>query len=105
MSTGQFEVLIVGGGCAGLSAAIGLAKTGISVAVVEAAIYPGAENWSGCVYFCENLVEPELLGPEGLQQLAWERRLVRRGAWVGNGQSLFGISYENAACFRHCYTV
>lgn len=105
MSTKPFEVVIVGGGCAGLSAAIGLAKLGVPVAVVEAAVYPGAENWSGCVYFCENLVQPELLGRDGMAQLAWERRLVRRGAMVGNGHGLFGVSFDDPDCFRHCYTV
>lgn len=105
MSTPRFDVVIVGAGCAGISAALGLAKAGFQVAVVEAAVYPGAENWSGCVYFCENLAEPELLGPEGVQELAWERRLVRRGAFVSNGTSLLGVTYTDADAFRYCYTV
>ena len=56
---------------AGLTAAIGLARAGFAVAVVEAAAFPGAENWSGCVYFCENLAHPDILGPEGVEALAW----------------------------------
>lgn len=105
MSTPSFDVVVVGAGCAGISAAIGLAKAGFQVAVVEAAVYPGAENWSGCVYFCENLADPDLLGPEGVEKLAWERRLVRRGAFVCNGGSLLGVTYTDPEAFRHCYTV
>ena len=55
MSTAQFDVIVVGAGAAGLTAAVGLARGGFTTVVVEAAAFPGAENWSGCVYFCENL--------------------------------------------------
>ena len=72
MPAANYDVVIVGAGAAGLTAAIGLARAGFSVAVVEAAAFPGAENWSGCVYFCENLAHPDILGP---------RR--RRGAGLG----------------------
>jgi alkylation response protein AidB-like acyl-CoA dehydrogenase/flavin-dependent dehydrogenase/ferredoxin-like protein FixX len=105
MGAANFDVVVVGAGCAGLTAAIGLAKAGFSVAVVEAAAYPGAENWSGCVYFCENLVQPDILGPDGVEALAWERRLIERGAFATDGHSLLGMSYRDPAAFRHCYTV
>src|SRR6266849_6814690 len=105
MSCSQYDVIVVGAGAAGLSAAIGLARGGFSVMVVEAAAYPGAENWSGCVYFCENLAHPDLLGPERVETLAWERRLVERGIFASDGISLLGMSYRDPKAFRHCYTV
>src|SRR5262245_14846753 len=105
MSSANFDVVIVGGGCAGMTAAIGLAKAGFSVAVVEAAAYPGAENWSGCVYFCENLAHPDILGPDGVEALAWERRLVERGFFATDGHGLLGMTYRDPAAFRNCYTV
>jgi alkylation response protein AidB-like acyl-CoA dehydrogenase/flavin-dependent dehydrogenase/electron transfer flavoprotein alpha/beta subunit/ferredoxin-like protein FixX len=105
MTSPQFDVVIVGGGCAGMTAAIGLAKSGFSVAVVEAAAFPGAENWSGCVYFCENLIHPDILGPEGVAALAWERRLVERGFFATDGHGLLGLTYRDPAAFQHCYTV
>jgi len=101
----NYDVLVVGAGAAGLTAAIGLVKAGFAVAVVEAAPYPGAENWSGCVYFTENLARPEILGSEGVEALAWERRLVERGFFACDGYGLLGMKYRDAEAFRHCYTV
>src|SRR5712692_5845872 len=105
MNLSQYDVLIVGAGAAGTTAAIGLARAGFAVAVVEAASYPGAENWSGCVYFAENLADPEILGPDGVEALAWERRLVERGFFATDGHGLLGMTYRDPEAFRHCYTV
>jgi alkylation response protein AidB-like acyl-CoA dehydrogenase/electron transfer flavoprotein alpha subunit/flavin-dependent dehydrogenase/ferredoxin-like protein FixX len=82
-----------------------LARAGFAVAVVEAASFPGAENWSGCVYFAENLAHPDILGPDGVDRLAWERRLVERGFFASDGHSLLGMRYRDSEAFRHCYTV
>src|SRR5712692_2636344 len=105
MNASNYDVVVVGAGAAGLSAAIGLARAGFSVIVLEAAPYAGAENWSGCVYFCENLARPEILGPEGVEALAWERRLIERGFFACDGLSLLGMTYRDPDAFRHCYTV
>src|SRR6201986_3065602 len=101
MKSSNFAVVVVGAGAAGMTAAIGLAQSGFAVAVVEAAAFPGAENWSGCVYFCENLAHPDILGPDGVEALAWERRLVERGFFATDGHGLLGMSYRDPAAFRH----
>ncbi|MGE3808531.1 MAG: FAD-dependent oxidoreductase, partial [Gemmataceae bacterium] len=105
MSSSHFDVIVVGAGAAGITAAIGLARAGFTVAAVEAAPFPGAENWSGCVYFGENLAQDDILGPQGVEQLAWERRLVERGFFGTDGHGLLGMTYRDPGAFRHCYTV
>src|SRR5919201_1433760 len=105
MSAANYDVVVVGAFAAGLTAALGLARAGFRVAALEAAAFPGAENWSGCVYFCENLADPDILGPEGVEALAWERRLVERGFFASDGHSLLGLRYRDLEAFRHCYTV
>src|ERR671934_456294 len=105
MTSANYDVVVVGAGAAGLTAAVGLARAGFGVAVLEAGPFPGAENWSGCVYFCENLAHPDVLGPEGVESLAWERRLVERGFFACDGHGLLGMTYRDPDAFRHCYTV
>ena len=105
MATSDTVVLIVGGGAAGVTAAIGLAKQKIPVVVIEGGIYPGAENWSGAIYFCESLARPEILGDELLAQSAVERRITRRGVMATDGQLATGLSVHSKPAFEHCYSV
>src|SRR3954454_9311888 len=105
MPASNYDVVVVGAGAAGLTAALGLARAGFRVAALEAAAFPGAENWSGCVYFCENLAHPDILGPDGVEALAWERRRVEPAFFATDGQGLLGMTYRDPAAFRNCYTV
>ncbi len=105
MSDGKYEVVIVGAGPAGITAAIALAKAEIPVLVLEAGAFPGAENWSGAVYFTENLAQPDVLGEDAIRQAAWERPVTQRGIHIYNGHGRLGLTYRNPQTFRHCYTV
>ncbi len=101
----RFDVIIIGAGPAGVAAAGTLAGTGISVALIEAGVYAGAENWSGCVYFAESLAEPDCFGPEAVKAAPFERTVRRRGTLVHNSLDVVGVEYEDPDTFRNCYTV
>jgi electron transfer flavoprotein-quinone oxidoreductase len=105
MASWKYDVVIVGAGPAGITAAIALAKADIPVLVIEAAPFPGAENWSSAVYFTENLAQPDVLGVEAVRNSAYERLVTKRGFYIYNGHSLVGLSYRNPATFANCYTV
>jgi electron transfer flavoprotein-quinone oxidoreductase len=113
MKTGQgasmkrykFDVIIIGAGPAGVTAAGTLAGSGISVAMLEAGVYAGAENWSGCVYFAESLAEDDCFGPAAVEASPFERRVMRRGTLLHNGLDVVGVELTNPDAFKHCYTV
>jgi alkylation response protein AidB-like acyl-CoA dehydrogenase/flavin-dependent dehydrogenase/electron transfer flavoprotein alpha subunit len=101
----RFDVVIVGAGPAGVTAAGALAGSGISVALIETAVYAGAENWSGCVYFAESLASEECFGHAAVAAAPFERRVVRRGTLVHNGIDVAGVALSDPAAFENCYTV
>jgi alkylation response protein AidB-like acyl-CoA dehydrogenase/flavin-dependent dehydrogenase/electron transfer flavoprotein alpha subunit/ferredoxin-like protein FixX len=101
----QFDVVIIGAGPAGVAAAGSLAGAGITVALLDAGVYAGAENWSGCVYFTENLAEVDCFGPESVEAAPFERRVTRRGTLMHNGLDVIGIELTSQDTFKNCYTV
>jgi len=71
----EFEVLIIGAGPAGISAAIALARAGIEVVVLERGEYPGAKNMYGGILFTHQLLK---LLPDCLDDAPFERKVTRR---------------------------
>ena len=101
----HFDAIVIGAGPAGVTAAAALGRAGFSVLVCEAAIFPGAENWSGAVYFTENLEHEEAFGREAVEAAPYERRLIERGAFLYNGHTLLGATVRGASVYNSCYTV
>ncbi len=99
------EVVIIGAGPAGVAAAATLARAGVEVVVLEGGRHPGAENWSGAVYFCENLAADDCFGADILDRAPVERPLFRRGLLMTDGVGLTGMAPEGSDLFRHCVTV
>ena len=105
MKTCRFDVVIVGAGPAGVAAAGALAGSGLSICLLEAGVYAGAENWSGCVYFTESLAAEDCFGHTAVAAAPFERRVVRRGTLMHNGLDEVGLSLTDTGTFRDCYTV
>ncbi len=101
----KFDVVVIGAGPAGVTAAGALAGTGISVALLDAGVYAGAENWSGCVYFTESLAAADSFGREAVEAAPFERQVIRRGTLLHNGLDVVGMELTDPSVFQNCYTV
>jgi len=105
MTASQYDVVVVGSGCAGLTAAIGLARAGFAVAVVESDKSAGSSGMLGGICSAESLIQPDILGPECVEALAWERRLIERGSFATDGRRIAGAIYRDADAFQSSYTI
>lgn len=75
----HFEVIVVGAGPAGNSAALTLAKAGLDVLQLERAEYPGAKTGQGSLLWAPAL---EQLVPDFRTQAPLERYIVERYVWT-----------------------
>jgi electron transfer flavoprotein-quinone oxidoreductase len=85
----DFEVIVVGAGMAGCSAAIRLAKAGVQVLLIERGDEPGAKNLSGGVLWGHDL---DKIVPEWKTEMPLERHIVSKR--IGFLTSKRAISFE-----------
>ncbi|MFO7962308.1 MAG: FAD-dependent oxidoreductase [Desulfobacterales bacterium] len=88
----KFDCVIIGAGPAGLTAALILARSGMSVVVVERGQYPGSKNMFGGVLYCRELNE---IIPEFWEKAPVERPVMHWNASFLRGGSKISLNYEN----------
>lgn len=87
----KFEVIVVGGGLAGLSCAYLLAREGVEVLVLERGDYAGAKNVTGGRIYLNPIRE---WFPELFEKAPLERPIVREGATLMARERSVTFTYE-----------
>lgn len=88
----KYDVAIVGGGPAGVSAAITTAKSGASTVIVERGDYPGAKNMFGGIVFTKPTAQ---IVPEFWKTAPIERRVIEYQYWLLSDESHVQINHRN----------
>ncbi|MBL0059620.1 MAG: FAD-dependent oxidoreductase [Elusimicrobia bacterium] len=107
MADEKFDAIVVGAGPAGTSAALTMAKAGLSVVLLERGEYPGAKNVQGAVMYTKMLDE---LVPAFWKdpQAALERPITEQKIWVLSKDSMFQVGFKSERWLaepHNCYTV
>jgi electron transfer flavoprotein-quinone oxidoreductase len=89
----SFDVVIVGAGPAGISAACVLAGAGIKTIVVERGEYPGAKNMSGGVLYGYNL--GQIIPNFAESGCPIERNIVESRIWYLSKDAGYNIGYRD----------
>lgn len=93
MTPEKFDVVIVGAGPAGSTAALALAKAGLKVAIFERGEQPGGKNmFGGVLYHADALTE---LIPDFWEQAPIERYVTRHDLIFLTDNASFSISHKD----------
>ncbi|WP_277058695.1 FAD-dependent oxidoreductase [Trichlorobacter lovleyi] len=97
----EFQVIVVGAGPAGSSAALTMARAGLDVALVERGTFPGEKNMFGGVL--HRLPSLEEIFPDFWDRAPLERHIVKKGVTFMTGDSSFNTIIEAGAFDRTPY--
>lgn len=92
MADASFDVVIVGAGPAGLSAAMQTAGAGLSTLVIERGEYPGSKNVMGGVIYTN---ATEQIFPRFWEDAPVERPVIEQRYWFLDERSHFGVTYRS----------
>jgi len=98
----KFDVVIVGGGLAGLSAAIKLAEAKFEVLVIERGEYSGAKNVMGGVLYRS---PTEQIIPEFWKTAPLERNITETRVWMLTEKAATTFGYKNNDSTNNSFTV
>ena len=92
---GSFDAIVVGAGPAGSSAALGLARKGAKVLLLERGEYPGAKNMFGGMMVYSPVAEQ--LVPGFWERAPWERAVTKRVLSVAGEGSTTSLVFQAAS--------
>lgn len=90
----DFDVIVVGAGPAGSAAAIGAARAGARVALLERGPFPGSKNMFGGVVYGRIL---DSLIPRWYDEMPVQRWITRRGTMMLDGDRSFTVDFRAEA--------
>ncbi|AET68752.1 flavin-dependent dehydrogenase [Desulfosporosinus orientis DSM 765] len=90
----NFDVIIIGGGPAGLSAAISAAKAGMKTVVIERGDYPGTKNVMGGILYTK---ATEMVVPEFWKEAPLERPIIEQRIAMLSGDESILAGYRDPA--------
>src|SRR4051794_1646325 len=107
MADDKFDVIVVGAGPAGTSAAITAAKAGLNVVLLERGEYPGSKNVQGAVLYTKNLAD---ILPDFWKDPAcpMERFITQQNVMITAEDSAIQIGYKSQKWVsepHNCYTI
>jgi electron transfer flavoprotein-quinone oxidoreductase len=96
----KFDVIVVGAGPSGNSAALRLAQAGLSVLQIERGESSGSKNVQGAILYSDAL---EKLIPDFREDAPLERHIIEQRMWVLDDDSYIGSHYRSDAFNKQPY--
>ncbi|HWQ40708.1 MAG TPA: FAD-dependent oxidoreductase [Desulfosporosinus sp.] len=90
----NFDVIVIGGGPAGLSAAISAAQAGMKTVVIERGDYPGTKNVMGGILYTK---ATDMVVPEFWKEAPLERPIIEQRLAMLNGDESIMAAYRDPA--------
>src|SRR5438046_972084 len=94
MSEDKFDVIVVGAGPAGVSAAITAARAGLSTVLLERGEYAGAKNVQGAILYTKQLADivPHFWKEPGVPL---ERHIIEQKVMLMSADSAVQVGYKS----------
>jgi len=90
----QFDIIIVGAGPAGNTAAYLLGRAGFKVLQIERGEYPGSKNVQGAILYAEPV---EAVLPEFRKKAPLSRHIIEQRLWIMDDRAYVGGQYRDDA--------